>query len=103
MDAAAPGGLSGLRQLLREGPSRGAHLLSWWRGVRRFGEETGGSMGREDVAGLLFLNVPQSDVTLMLGRPVDWQPRPNRALLHDRHTDRTVTVVPFVHPEGDHP
>ncbi|GIF11221.1 FtsK/SpoIIIE domain-containing protein [Actinoplanes teichomyceticus] len=100
MDAAPPGGLAGLRQLLRAGPSRGAHLLSWWRGVRRFNEETGGSMGREDVAGLLFLNVPQADVTLMLGRPVDWHPRPNRALLHDRHTDRTVTVVPFVQPEG---
>ncbi|WP_089294993.1 FtsK/SpoIIIE domain-containing protein [Actinoplanes regularis] len=103
MDAAPQGGLVGLRQLLREGPSRGAHLLSWWRGVRRFGEETGGSVGREDVAGLLFLNVPQSEVSLMLGRPVDWQPRPNRALLHDRHTDRTSTVVPFVQPEGDNP
>ncbi|GAA2881889.1 cell division protein FtsK [Actinoplanes cyaneus] len=103
MDAAPPGALTGLRQLLREGPSRGAHLLSWWRGVRRFSEETGGSLGREDVAGLLFLNIPQSDVTLMLGRAVDWQPRPNRALLHDRHTDRTVTVVPFVQPEGDNP
>ncbi len=104
MDAAPPGSLSGLRQLLREGPSRNAHLLSWWRGMRRFGEETGGSMGREDVAGLMFLNVPQSDVSLMLGRPVDWQPRANRALLHDRHADRTVTVVPFVDPaEGDEP
>ncbi|WP_203796864.1 FtsK/SpoIIIE domain-containing protein [Actinoplanes couchii] len=104
MDAAPPGSLSGLRQLLREGPSRGSHLLSWWRGMRRFSEETGGSMGREDVAGLLFLNVPQSDVSLMLGRPVDWQPRANRALLHDRHADRTVTVVPFVDPvEGDEP
>lgn len=40
MDAAPPGGLAGLRQLLRAGPSRGAHLLSWWRGVRRFNEET---------------------------------------------------------------
>ncbi len=101
MDAAPPGTLSGLRQLLREGPSRGAHLLSWWRGVRRFGEETGGSMGREDVAGLLFLNVPQTEVTLMLGRPVDWHPRTNRALLHDRHTDRTVTVVPFADQESE--
>jgi hypothetical protein len=103
MDAAPPGSLTGLRQLLRDGPSRAAHLLSWWRGVRRFGEEIGGSMGREDVAGLLFLNVPQQDVTLMLGRPVDWHPRPNRALLHDRQADRTVTVVPFVHPESDTP
>ncbi|MGX6603875.1 FtsK/SpoIIIE domain-containing protein [Micromonosporaceae bacterium Da 78-11] len=101
MDAASPGSLPGLRQLLREGPARGVHLLSWWRGLRRFSEETGGSTGREDVAGLLFLNVPQSDVSLMLGRPVDWQPRPNRALLHDRHADRTVTVVPFLLPESD--
>ena len=99
MDAAAPGSLSGLRQLLREGPSRGVHLLSWWRGLRRFAEETGGSAGREDVAGLLFLNVPQQDVTVMLGKPVDWHPRENRALLHDRQADRSVTIVPFVRPE----
>jgi hypothetical protein len=101
MDAASPGSLPGLRQLLREGPGRGVHLLSWWRGLRRFGEETGGSAAREDVAGLLFLNVPQPDVCLMLGRSVDWHPRPNRALLHDRHADRTVTVVPFVQRESD--
>ncbi|UQU65249.1 cell division protein FtsK [Couchioplanes caeruleus] len=101
MDAASPGTLPTLRQLLREGPSRGVHLLSWWRGLRRFSEETGGSTGREDVAGLVFLNVPQQDVTLMLGQPVDWQPRENRALLHDRHAGRTVTFVPFVQPEVD--
>jgi DNA segregation ATPase FtsK/SpoIIIE, S-DNA-T family len=101
MDAASAGSLPGLRRLLREGPARGVHLLSWWRGLRRFSEETGGSSGREDVAGLLFLNVAQSDVSLMLGRPVDWHPRPNRALLHDRHADSTVTVVPFLRPESD--
>ncbi|WP_199510213.1 FtsK/SpoIIIE domain-containing protein [Nucisporomicrobium flavum] len=101
MDAASPGTLPTLRQLLREGPSRGVHLLSWWRGLRRFSEETGGSTGREDVAGLVFLNVPQQDVTLMLGQPIDWQPRENRALLHDRHAGRTVTFVPFVQPEVD--
>ncbi|MGA5303291.1 FtsK/SpoIIIE domain-containing protein [Nucisporomicrobium flavum] len=101
MDAASPGTLPTLRQLLREGPSRGVHLLSWWRGLRRFSDETGGSTGREDVAGLVFLNVPQQDVTLMLGQPIDWQPRENRALLHDRHAGRTVTFVPFVQPEVD--
>jgi len=101
MDAASPGTLPTLRQVLREGPSRGVHLLSWWRGLRRFTEETGGVAGREDVAGLVFLNVPGQDVTLMLGRPLDWQPRENRALLHDRHADRTVTIVPFVRPESD--
>jgi hypothetical protein len=92
-----------LPQLLRAGPARGAHLLSWWRSLRRFNEETGGAAAREDIAGLVFLNVSQSDVGLVLGGPVDWQPRPNRALAHDRRTGRTVTVVPFVQPEGDAP
>jgi DNA segregation ATPase FtsK/SpoIIIE, S-DNA-T family len=101
MDAASPGTLPTLRQVLREGPGRGVHLLSWWRGLRRFAEETGGVTGREDVAGLVFLNVSGQDVTLMLGRPLDWQPRDNRALLHDRHADRTVTIVPFARPESD--
>ena len=88
-----------LRELLRDGPGRGVHLLSWWRGVRRFTEDTGGSAAREDVAGLVFLNVPATDVSLLIGQPVDWQPRPNRALLHDRHTDRTTVFVPFVRPD----
>ena len=81
-----------LRAAAARGPGRGVHLLSWWRGLRRFTEETGGSAGREDVAGLVFLNVPQQDVSLMLGKPIDWQPRENRALLHDRHADRTVDL-----------
>jgi DNA segregation ATPase FtsK/SpoIIIE, S-DNA-T family len=101
MDAASPGTLPGLRRLLREGPSRGVHLLSWWRGLRRFTEETGGVAGREDVAGLVFLNCSQQDTMLMLGRPIDWQPRENRALLHDRQTDRSIKFVPFVRPESD--
>ncbi|GGL03369.1 FtsK/SpoIIIE domain-containing protein [Mangrovihabitans endophyticus] len=103
MDAASRGTLPGLRSLLVDGPGRGAHLLSWWRGLRRFAEETGGSSGREDVAGLVFLNVPAQDVSMMLGRPVDWTPRPNRALLHDRQADRTVRFVPFVQPEDGRP
>jgi DNA segregation ATPase FtsK/SpoIIIE, S-DNA-T family len=103
MDAAGPGTVPGLRRLLREGPGRGAHLLSWWRGLRRFTEETGGAAGREDVAGLMFLNVPAQDVMLMVGQPVDWQPRENRALLYDRQTDRSVKLVPFVDPGTDQP
>jgi hypothetical protein len=97
MDAAVPGSLAVLPRLLRDGPSHGAHLLSWWRDSRRFAFDTGG----EEVAGLLFLNVPSSDVAQLLGRPVDWQPRPNRALLYDRHVDRSVTVAPFLQPESD--
>nr|WP_091552504.1 FtsK/SpoIIIE domain-containing protein [Micromonospora pattaloongensis] len=100
MDAAGPGRLppDTLRSLLRDGPGRGLHLLSWWRGVRRFAEELDGD-AREEVAGMVFLNVPGADVSLLLGAAVDWTPRPNRALLHDRHADRTTVIVPFVRPE----
>jgi hypothetical protein len=102
MDAATGGRTAAdpLRGLLRDGPARGAHLLSWWRGLRRFSEELGAG-AREDVAGLVFLNTPGSEVSLMLGRQVDWQPRPNRALLHDRHADRTTVIVPFVRSGRD--
>jgi len=35
---------------------------------------------------------------LLLGEVnLEWQPRPNRALLHDRHANRTEVIVPFVH------
>jgi hypothetical protein len=86
----------GLQPLLRN--DRGVHILGWWRGLRRFSEDTGGSMAREDVAGLVLLNVPPADAGLLLGdMGLEWQPRPNRALLHDRHTNRTGVIVPFVH------
>ncbi|WP_312034032.1 FtsK/SpoIIIE domain-containing protein [Actinoplanes sp. TBRC 11911] len=94
MDAAPPETLPGF---LRGGPAHGAHLLSWWRDLRRFTRVA----DPEDVAGMLFLNVPQAQVAAVLDRPVDWQPRPNRGLLHDRHADRTVTIVPFVQPEDE--
>ncbi len=96
MDAAPPETLPGF---LRSGPAHGSHLLSWWRDLRRFTKVA----DPEDVAGMLFLNVPPNQVAAILDRPVDWQPRPNRGLLHDRHADRTVTIVPFVQPESDDP
>jgi S-DNA-T family DNA segregation ATPase FtsK/SpoIIIE len=92
MDAAPP---DMLPRFLREGPAHGSHLLSWWRDLRRFTRVA----DAEDVAGMVFLNVPQAEVAAMLDRPVDWQPRPNRGLLHDRLADRAVSIVPFQQAE----
>ncbi|MBO0870837.1 MAG: cell division protein FtsK, partial [Micromonosporaceae bacterium] len=87
----------GLEPLLRQGPQRGVHLFGWWRGLRRFGEDTGGSP--EDVAGLVLLNVPAADAAQLLGDPeLDWQPQPGRALLRDHHSGQTSVIVPFLGP-----
>ncbi|MEV0267572.1 FtsK/SpoIIIE domain-containing protein [Hamadaea sp. NPDC050747] len=86
------------RTLIREDPGRGLHLLGWWRQLRRFSEDVGFSTGREDVAGLVFLNVPGPEVALMLGESIQWEPRPGRALVHDRHTGLTAVMVPFTTP-----
>ncbi|MBB5871249.1 hypothetical protein F4553_004628 [Allocatelliglobosispora scoriae] len=83
------------RGMLREGPARGLHLLGWWRQLRRFSEDIGGSSGREDVAGLVFLNAPAQEVSLLVGTNVEWEPRRGRALFHDRHTGETSVIVPY--------
>jgi S-DNA-T family DNA segregation ATPase FtsK/SpoIIIE len=89
-------GLDDLRAVLRDGPLRGVHVLGWWRGVRRFVEDLG-TGGKEDVAGLVALNVRGSDLSTLVGNfSLEWSPRPNRALFIDRHEDITRLVVPFV-------
>jgi S-DNA-T family DNA segregation ATPase FtsK/SpoIIIE len=92
-------GLDDLRELLRNGPAHGIHLLGWWRGLRRLSDDIGGSAGVEDLACLVALNVAGGDLGAFLGDyGLDWHPRPNRALIVDRHDDRIGLVVPFVRP-----
>jgi hypothetical protein len=85
-----------LREVLRDGPMSGVHVLGWWRGVRRLVEDLG---NKEDVAGILALNVQTTDLRSLLGEyGVDFSPRQNRALFYDRHEDLMHLVVPFVRP-----
>jgi hypothetical protein len=92
-------GLDDLRTVLRAGPGRMVHVLSWWRAARRFADAVGGSAGREDVACLVALNVPGNELSALLGdHTLTWQPRANRALLLDRHDQRRQLIVPFVRP-----
>ncbi|MFE9958684.1 FtsK/SpoIIIE domain-containing protein [Micromonospora sp. NPDC005299] len=103
--AADPGtfrsGHDDLRAVLRQGPAHGVHLLGWWRGLRRLAEDLGGSQNRDDVACLVALNVPAADLGLHLGaHDLGYAPRDGRALLVDRHEQRTALVVPFV-GDGD--
>jgi hypothetical protein len=89
-------GQDDLRQVLRDGPMSGVHVLGWWRGVRRLIEDLG---NKEDVAGILALNVQTGDLRGLLGEySLDYTPRQNRALFYDRHADLMQLAVPFVRP-----
>jgi len=92
-------GLDDLRTVLRQGPGHGVHVLGWWRIARRFSDAIGGAAGREDVACLVALNVPGTELSSLVGdHTLAWQSRPNRALLLDRHDQRQRLIVPFVRP-----
>ncbi|MCO1597817.1 FtsK/SpoIIIE domain-containing protein [Micromonospora sp. RHAY321] len=100
-------GLDDLRVLLRQGPAQGVHLLGWWRGLRRLADDLGGTQNRDDVACLVALNVPGAELALHLGmHDLAYTPRPDRALLIDRHDQRTRLIVPFARdehePDGEH-
>ncbi|MFD0558563.1 FtsK/SpoIIIE domain-containing protein [Stackebrandtia endophytica] len=91
-----PTGQRTFQQLLRHGPAKGVHLLGWWRGMRRFIEDVGGSTNREDVAGLMLLNVTGIEVATFVGDgSLTYQPRDNRALVLDRHNNSLRLCVPF--------
>ncbi|MFG3711981.1 FtsK/SpoIIIE domain-containing protein [Micromonospora sp. NPDC047730] len=95
-----------LGALLRQGPARGVHLLGWWRGLRRLADDLGGAHNRDDVACLVALNVPGTELGLHLGvHDLAYAPRPDRALLVDRHDQRTRLIVPFARdghgPDGE--
>ncbi|WP_410810895.1 FtsK/SpoIIIE domain-containing protein [Micromonospora sp. 067-2] len=118
MDAAAPvlgaadpvtfrSGLDDLRTLLRQGPAQGVHLLGWWRGLRRLADDLGGTQNRDDIACLVALNVPGTELALHLGmHDLAYTPRADRALLIDRHDQRIRLIVPFARdehePDGEH-
>jgi hypothetical protein len=91
-----------LRTLLRHGPAYGVHLIGWWRTASRFSDDIGGSTGREDVACLVALNIAASELGSLTGDyQMSWTPRPNRALLIDRHDDRKTLIVPYVRADRD--
>ncbi|MDO3704708.1 cell division protein FtsK [Micromonospora sp. C28SCA-DRY-2] len=84
-----------LRALLRHGPGHGRHLLGWWRGLGPLARDLGDARAPEDLACLVALDVPGADLGACLGVPDLGSPRPGRALLVDRHDQRTRLIVPF--------
>jgi S-DNA-T family DNA segregation ATPase FtsK/SpoIIIE len=91
-------GIEEFRTLLRDGPAKGIHFFGWWRGVRRLIDDLGLN-GKEDISGVLALNVRGNELGLLVGQVMlHWTPRHNRALLIDRQEDTKELIVPFVTP-----
>jgi DNA segregation ATPase FtsK/SpoIIIE, S-DNA-T family len=91
-------GLDDLRDLLRDGPMNGHHVLGWWRGVRRLTDDLGPS-GKDEISAVLALNVRGTDLNSLVGQfNLEWSPRSNRALYLDRGEDKRRLLVPFVRP-----
>jgi DNA segregation ATPase FtsK/SpoIIIE, S-DNA-T family len=91
-------GIDDLREVLRDGPMNGFHVLGWWRGVRRFTDDLG-SGGKDEVSAVMALNVRGTDLHSLFGQfNLEWSPRSNRALLFDRSEDSRRLLVPFVQP-----
>ncbi|WP_051799399.1 FtsK/SpoIIIE domain-containing protein [Catenuloplanes japonicus] len=78
-----------LTRLLRTGPARGVHLLSWWRGTHRLTGDL--SRAASEIAGLALLDLPDDDVETLLGST----PQHSGALFHDHRTATTTPFIPF--------
>ncbi|WP_028183071.1 FtsK/SpoIIIE domain-containing protein [Salinispora arenicola] len=84
-----------LATLLREGPPAGRHLLGRWRTVPSFTSLLEPEDELAKLAAVAVVDVPGTQLGAVFGRPVDWRPRPDRALFWDGHSEQGVVLVPF--------
>jgi hypothetical protein len=84
--------IEALRDILRDGPSVGVHLLASWSSVRAYKGHVG---FEEAIDGLLALRLDQRDAVDLMGYTVEWKSPQNRGLLFDRtHAPDPTIIVP---------
>jgi hypothetical protein len=96
VDAAPAAFRTGLRELLHHGPSRGVHVLGWWRSITRLRDDLGGAAARTDpIGGWVALDVHGAELAPFCPIPggPSWYPRPHRALFFDRAVHRVPEIV----------
>ncbi|MEH1099258.1 FtsK/SpoIIIE domain-containing protein [Micromonospora sp. CPCC 205561] len=89
-----------LRALLREGPPAGRHLLGRWRTAPPFAALLEPEGEVEKLAAVAVVDLPGAQLTSVFGRPVQWRPRPGRAVLWDGPGEQGTVLVPFAE-EGE--
>ncbi|RGC70934.1 ESX-1 secretion system protein EccCa1 [Micromonospora sp. MW-13] len=90
-----------LRTLLREGPPLGRHLLGWWRTVPPFTAVVQAEDELDKLAAVVAVGVPGTQLAAVFGRPVQWRPRRDRAVLWDGPEERGILLVPFAEPSAE--
>ncbi|MEV6368651.1 FtsK/SpoIIIE domain-containing protein [Micromonospora musae] len=88
-----------MRTLLREGPPAGRHLLGWWRVVPPFAALLGPEDAVDKLAAVVAVGVPGAQLASVFHRPVEWRPRPGRAMLWDGPDEQGLVLVPFAEEE----
>lgn len=84
-----------LQTVLRDGASRGVHLLGWWASTASFKSHIGFS-GEGYIEALLVLRLDERATQDILGPFVTWSVRDNRGLLTDRtQLSEPTTIIPF--------
>lgn len=88
-------GADSLREVLRDGPGRGLHVLGSWTNLATFKNHIGyGNDGYIDC--MVMLRLDQNAVQDLLGPFVAWSVRDNRGLAIDRtQLEVPTTIVPF--------
>jgi DNA segregation ATPase FtsK/SpoIIIE, S-DNA-T family len=96
LDAAPATFRSAMRELLHSGPSRGVHVLGWWRSVSRLRDDLGGVAARTDPIGAwvaLDVHGPELAAFCPIPGGPTWYPRAHRALFFDRAVHRVPEIV----------
>ncbi|WP_035291390.1 FtsK/SpoIIIE domain-containing protein [Actinoalloteichus caeruleus] len=78
-------GLDDLKAVLRHGPERGTHVLSWWRATSRLRNALLMGGGLDDIGAFVALDVHGQELSsLAANQVISWSPRPQRGLFFDR-------------------
>ncbi|WP_016697741.1 FtsK/SpoIIIE domain-containing protein, partial [Actinoalloteichus spitiensis] len=87
-------GLDDLKALLRHGPERRTHVLSWWRATSRLRNALLLGGGLDDIGAFVALDVHGQELgSLAANQVISWSPRPQRGLFFDRSASTGPQVL----------
>lgn len=85
--------IDALREILRDGPVVGTHVLGWWANAATYQNHLGFDGGPCDA--VVVTRLDRRSVAELMGHTVEWNSPNNRALLFDQtYAPQPATIVP---------